>query len=164
MKTKTLVCLALISALAVAMMVSFAYASELAGGTAQSVSNCWVGVNIGDHSGNVPLNSVVHVYWNGTVPSDGTVMISVYNPSGAMVTSFGPLAESSSGVPTFVANVTGSWYVQLDGYPTYHAQTYFVAGASVFVLPESVFGAIAAIGAGVAAIGTVSIYRKRKKN
>jgi hypothetical protein len=167
MKTKRIACITALCLLITAMSTSLAWAAnppQIAGGTAQGVSNCWAGVNTWDHSGNVAMGSTVHVYWNGTYPLNGTVMVSIYNPSGTLVASFGPLAESSSGIPTFVANASGSWYARLDGNPTYHVVTTFVASASVFVLPESVFGAIAAIGAGVAAIGTVSIYRKRKKN
>ncbi len=141
------------------LSISFAYA-----GSATSVSNFRVGVTPTDMSGQAPLNTQVYVYWDSITPSGGTVDITIYNPSGVLIASYPNVAPSASGTIHFTVDTPGSYYVQADGFPSYHAATTFVAGASVLVLPESVLGTLAAVGAGVAAFGTVKLYQKRKKD
>ncbi len=166
MRIRKAVAVAILCAIALASFVSITNAQvRNPTGTASSVSKAWAGVNIADVSGVVTVGSTVYIYWEGVQPpSTGTVYVTVYKPDGSMLGSWGPFTPSQSGIPSFVASLPGNYYIVLDGYPSYHLFTTFVAGISVFVLPESVFGTLAAIGAGFAAFGTVKVYRKRKKD
>jgi hypothetical protein len=118
---------------------------------------------------NFLVGQEVHINW--AVGSSSTVNIQVTYQSltGAVV----PLAnwETGIGVPQssfngqifFVPTQAGTYYVHLLG-SAGGATTYEITTASVFVAPESVFGALSAIGAGVAAFGTVAIIKKRKSS
>lgn len=153
---------------AIAFILSLSIANVQANptGTAGSVSSAWAGQNPTDYTGVVPLGSTVHIYWTGVQnPTTGTVVITVIDPNGAFVTNFAGHAwgPSDSGTPSFTASMVGNYYIVFDGWPSYHLFTTVVAGISVFVVPESVFGTLAAVGAGFAAFATVNIYRKRKE-
>ena len=67
-----------------------------------------------------------------------------------------------SGQPvSWTPSVEGYYYVTCAGL---EATDFPIAVNTVhFVLPESVFGALAAIGAGIAAFATVKIYQGRTK-
>jgi hypothetical protein len=164
MKTKKALVASVIGVLFLFSIVSFANAQvRNPTGTANSVSKAWAGVDINDFSGTVSLGSTVYVFWTGvSPPATGTVYVTIYNPDGSMLSTSGPYTPAQSGTPSFVASLPGNYYIVLDGYPSYHLVTTFVAGVSLFVLPESVFGTLAAVGAGFAAVGTVKLYRKRK--
>ena len=150
---------------AIAFILSLNIANVQAStGTATSVSKAWAGVNINDDSGVVNLGSTVHIYWTGVSPSTGTVYVTVYKPDGTFLQSWGPLDPTKSGTPSFTTSMVGNYYIFLDGYPSYHMFSTIVASVSVFVVPESVFGTLAAVGAGVAAFGTFGLIKvKRKK-
>lgn len=164
MKTKKALVASIIGVLLLVSIVGFANAQvRNPTGTATSVSSAWAGVAINDLSGTVGLGSTVFVFWTGvSPPAIGTVYVTIYDPNGNMVSSTGPWTPAQSGTPSFVANIPGNYLIVFDGFPSYHLITTQVAGVSLFVLPESVFGTIAAVGAGFAAVGTVKLYRKRK--
>lgn len=117
---------------------------------------------------NVPLNSPVYISWTG---ADGTVDVAVYDPENNPVEiytiidiadfSTTNLDMSFSGQIYFNPAMQGTYIVELTGNPA-TVRTDVVASASVFVVPESVLGGLAALGAGIAAFGTVAVVKRRR--
>jgi hypothetical protein len=155
MNTKKFALIVLTLAVA-ASLIGVASASTLATG----VGNCWVGVNPSDHSGQANLGSTVYVYFSGVTPTGAAVDVTVYDPSGALVSTTNGV--TTSGAVSFTASMPGTYYVRLDGYPSYHAVTTFVAGASLIVLPEGVLGTLLGVVSAVGAVAVIGVVKKRK--
>jgi hypothetical protein len=149
-----LVCIAICSSLSVGVAIA---------GTATSVSSFHAGINEDDYSGVVPLGVTVYIYWGGVSPPDtGTVDVKVIDPDGGKILEWPNLLPSESGTKSFAASEVGEYLVILEGNPSYSAFTRIVASGSVTVVPESVLGALMAIGAGFAAFGAVGIVKKTR--
>jgi hypothetical protein len=136
-------------------------------GTAASVSEAYVGNSNGQVS-QVSLGATVYIYWSGVTASSkgNTVDVTVINPDGTKLTEWYNLPPTSSGKISFVAGSPGNYYVELDGYPSYHLYTTFVASASLFVLSEGVLGTLITLVAGLAAFGLFGVVKTKraKKN
>ena len=97
----------------------------------------------------IALNTLCTIYWTGVVPANtGTFNIIIYDPNGNIVTTYYDVPPSQSGQITFIANQPGYWTVEFDGASTVIVKSGIYAYPSVFVLPESVIGGLAALGAG----------------
>jgi hypothetical protein len=145
----------------VSLMVSVASASTP---NATGVSNCWVGANINDHSGQVNLGTTVYIYWTGVTPAGGTVSVTIITPSGSVLATYPSQLPSASGTISFIANAPGTYYVYLEGYPSYHIVTTVVAGASLFVLPESMLGTLMAIVSCAGAVVVFGVVKTKRAN
>ena len=98
----------------------------------------------------IALNTLCTIYWTGVVPANtGTFNIIIYDPNGNIVTTYYDVPPSQSGQITFIANQPGYWTVEFDGASTVIVKSGIYAYPSVFVLPESVIGGLAALGAGL---------------
>jgi hypothetical protein len=148
-------------AVILSLMVSVASA---AAPIATSVSCCWIGQNINDHSGQCPLNTQVYIYWNGVTPPSGAVSVTIITPGGTVLATYLNEAPSASGTITFMANAAGTYYVFLNGYPTYHVVTTMVASGSLFVLPESVLGTLMAIVSCAGAVVVFGVVKTKRAN
>jgi hypothetical protein len=118
---------------------------------------------------NVHVNSFVvgqsiYIFWstelNGV--TGGTVNIAIYNvDTDAEVYVFpgGPFTLNEQ-PKIWVPTEPGTYQIVLNG----KFLTRPVAVATVLVAPESVFGALSAVGAGVAAFGAFAVIKKRKSS
>jgi hypothetical protein len=69
------------------------------------------------------------------------------------------LLQAESGTIFFVPTQPGKYTIHMEGYADIE-----IAVATVLVAPESVFGALSAVGAGVAAFGAFAVIKKRKSS
>ena len=126
---------------------------------ASSLDTAWAGVNYNDHSGQVNVGATVYIYWTGVVPSDGTVDVAVIQPDGTTLIQWQDLSPSASGTISFIASESGTYLITFNGEPSYHTYTDLIAATSVFVLPESVIGALAAMVSGFAAVCVFGVVK-----
>lgn len=148
--------------LSLAVLASIACIASVSAGTATGVSNCWVGVTESDHSGQVPLNTWVYVYFDGVSPTGASVDVTVCDPAGNTILTQADV--TTSGDVTFKAEIPGTYCVSLNGYPSYHDETTFVAGASLIVLPEGILGTLLGVVSAVGAVAVFGVVKKRKTN
>jgi hypothetical protein len=121
----------------------------------------------GAYSINFIVGQQVHINWMAGSTNTVNIYVTYQTETGAIF----PLANddgidvpqtSLNGIIYFVPDQPGYYYIHLMG--AYGGDTtYQISTAQVLVAPESVFGALSAIGAGVAAFGTVAIVKKRKQ-
>ena len=104
----------------------------------------------------------VYIFWNSQIDGNaldhGTVVITIVDLDTSAVV-YGPTAplDFSAQPITWVPTVSGNYAVELNGKYILPIQV-----ASIFVFPEYAIGALAAVGAGVAAFGTVRIVKRKK--
>jgi hypothetical protein len=115
------------------------------------------------------VGQTVYIFWNseiaGTFPlTSGTVVITVVDLDTNTVV-FGPTAQLSYNLATPSAQTPVTWVPAANGNYAVELNGKFIVPievASVFVFPEYAIGALAAVGAGLAAFGTVRIVRRKK--
>jgi hypothetical protein len=151
MQVKKIAVLTIICALALAAAASIASA-----GTAQTAS-----VIVQD-AANTPKNQfnlgeTVYVKLVSTAPAGSTADIQVVDTASNIVA--GPWMDQVAGsINSFTPASAGYYIVLVNGQPAFT-----IAVATLFVLPESVFGTLAAVGAAFAAFGTVAIVKKKQQ-
>ncbi len=112
-----------------------------------------------------PVGQQLWVFWTQS-PSNAVVEVKVLyqsSPTAAAVTVIdqtGLTAASDSGAPTFTVAQTGTYYVMVIGAYDVPLGSATIASATIFVLQESVFGALAAVGAGFAAFAVFKVRGK----
>jgi hypothetical protein len=155
--------------LSIVMLASLTVAVASAG-TAISVGHIWADSQLNDptaqHSiSQAYVGQTVYVYWNTVLPPSGTVDINVYvfDANWQLVstipvgTGFVPTDSGTTPASFVVPNVPGGiCQITLNGM----IQIIPIASVTIFVLPESAFGALAAIGAGFAAFGSLVVAKK----
>ncbi len=135
-----------------ASVASFAFA-----GTAQSAS-VWTTNIAGEHANRFELGEEITINWNA-YPEDSTVDITVYNEAGNPIGfSWSGKTNGDSGTISFTASAKGVYYIDVTGVSV----RFPVAVGTVLVVPESAFGALAAVGAGLAAFGSVAIIKRKR--
>jgi hypothetical protein len=101
-------------------------------------------------------NQLVYVEYN--IENGKSAVITIVDDASPANVLYGPYTVTGSStvtpIPTFQTATNGYYYVLVNGAPAYP-----IAVASFFVVPESIFGGIAALGAGIAAFGLVK-YKK----
>jgi len=167
---KIVVLLLVVTALVVPL--SLALAST---GTANSVGMIWLDSQQNDPSGTYSISQAdaghtVYIYWNTVSPPTGTVNVVVTpyddNDNAQPAIQLGIVAPSASGTTaaSFVVPDIPGGYCLVTLYGQFGSRniTIQVASATLLVLPESVFGALAAVVASFAAFGTVKLYLRRR--
>jgi hypothetical protein len=134
-----------------ASVASFAFA-----GTAQSAS-VWTTDDAGNHENQFDIGETITINWNAD-PEGSTVDITIYNEAGNPIGySWSGLTNDKSGTISFTASAKGVYYIDVTGVSV----RFPVAVGTVLVVPESAFGALAAVGAGLAAFGSVAIIKRK---
>ncbi len=157
MKIKTIVMLSLVALLAFAAVATFAHAVAPPAPPA-NVAQIWASSSGPAFGGAATLqfNPGQTIYLDYVVQSGHSGTLSLYDTTTSSWI-FQNVAVSGSGVYTIVGGLApGIYQADINGV------TLNIAVASIFVLPESVIGALAALGAGLAAFGIFQY--KRKKN
>ncbi len=166
--SKTALLIILSIAIIAPLMINVVHAGT---GTANTVGQVWLDAQQNDPTGQycisqASVGQTVYIYWGHITPPSGTVKIVVtpYDEDGNALTpiQLGILSPSASGTTaaSFVVPNTPNGYcdVSLYGQATKKATLRVVASVTLFVLPESTFGTLAALGAGLAAF---AVYKKR---
>jgi hypothetical protein len=132
-------------------------------GSAVCVDKAWAGINPADDSGRVAYGSTVYIYWTGVQPSSSgdTVDVTVINPQGTTIAQWTDLSPEASGTKSFTADIRGTYAVVLDGNPTYKSYSTLVAASSIFVVPESAWGALMALATGLGAVTVFGVVKKK---
>lgn len=116
-------------------------------GTGSDVTQCSVGTQL-------------WVFWTQS-PNPSTVEVKIVGPNGVTVYDASGLAASASGTIKFTLSQSGTYYVIVIGAENVILGSDVIASATVFVLPESALGALAATTAAFGALGVFTL-RKRK--
>lgn len=111
----------------------------------------------------LPMNTPnLYIRWFNVNPSAGEFTIVVTKPSGATITYYDcSSADGIGGIP-LTLDQAGQWWIDWYGTMNAHNSVGFKAEIPVFVLPESVIGGLAAIGAGLAAFGIYSVAKAKR--
>ena len=99
-----------------------------------------------------PLGATVFISWS----ADGTVDIEVKNDATNEVV-YSQYGAAMTGEDSFVPPSPGDYTVYVNG-----LNTKIINIDTFFVVPESVLGSLAALGAGVAAFGTVAVVKRKR--
>ncbi|XES78349.1 MAG: hypothetical protein ACBZ72_05600 [Candidatus Bathyarchaeia archaeon] len=153
MQVKKIAVLTIICTLALAAAASMAFAAPIEAQTASVITQDAAGVpkNQFNHG------ETVYVKLVSTAPDGSVADITILDSDGNVVA--GPwMAQSAGSINSFVPPTSGYYFVNVNGQPVFT-----IAVATLFVLPESVFGTLAAVGAAFAAFGTIAIVKKKQK-
>ncbi len=161
MRTKKAIPVVVLCVMALILGTSLASALPLA--TTASVHNKDNSAGTGLDITECSVGTHIWVFWTQS-PANTEVEIQAFDPDGNTIVDVSHLTASQSGSIDFSITAVGVYYVQVVGAYNKVLHSASIASATIFVLPESIFGTLAAIGAGFAAFGTVKVYRKRQKN
>jgi hypothetical protein len=135
-------------------LAGLAYADT---GTA-TASNCQISIQDANGTPKLTFNlgDPIHIKWL----ADGSVNIEVKCLStGKTYDHYGPYTDSNTWNDwIFSPTDAGRYKVYVNG----NEESEIISVGSFFVVPESVFGALAAVGAGFAAFGTVTLVKRKK--
>lgn len=154
----------LLSAILLSMLpFSFALADGAAHSTPNAIS-ATVSVKAAiDGSGpdivEIPVGIPLYVFWD-SAPTGSTVTINIVAPDGFTISN--PDFEVENAPIMFTPDQQGTYYVVVYGASDSILQIPIKALATVNVVPESAFGALAAVGAGLAAFGSVAIIKRKR--
>jgi hypothetical protein len=154
-----------IIAIIICSLITFSAISIVTAGTAQS-ANAWGSIDEkGSVVSSVTIGTTVSIFWN-CYPKTSTVDIWVTYQANldadevpVIDASWTGLGIDLNGSKSFNADQYGYYYIYCQG-----GIKSKITVSSVFSAPESVFGALSAVGAGVAAFGAFAVIKKRKSS
>jgi plastocyanin len=158
-RIKKVIPLAMLCILALCLVVSVGNVKALSLATSASVQCKGNSAGTGPDITACSEGQQIWVFWTQSPPST-VVEVKVLSPGGTTVIDQTNLQASASGTPTFTVTQAGTYYVLILGANNIVLQTKTIASATIFAMPESVFGALAAVGAGFAAFAVVKIRGK----
>jgi hypothetical protein len=150
-------------AIIICSLITFSAISTVNAGNAIR-GTAWGSTDGGSVADTVSLGSKVSIFWTCSPPGSTVDVWVTYqaNEDAAEVpvtgASWANLGTGDNGSKYFNADQYGFYYVYCQGGPKSK-----ITVTSIFSAPESVFGALSAVGAAVAAFGTVAIIKKRKQ-
>jgi hypothetical protein len=158
-RIKKVIPLAMLCIIALCLVVSVGTVKALAPATSASVQCKGNSAGTGPDITTCPHGQQIWVFWTQS-PLSTVVEVKVQFQDGTTVIDQTNLQASASGTPTFTVTQSGTYYVMILGAYNIILGTKTVASATIFAMPESVFGALAAVGAGFAAFAVVKIRGK----
>ena len=151
MKNAKLLVLAMLCLFSVAAVTSLASAGLPRAATA----SVWTTDADNVKTNQFSVGQTVLIWWNPN-PSNSEVDITIFDSQENVVA--GPYFNQAPNVQpiVFVPEEQGYYFVYVNGQPVFT-----IASATFFVVPEAAIGALAALGAGLAAFGIVKLKPKK---